>query len=82
MPTLHVRNVPEELYKRLQELAEKENRSLTAEVIALLESAVKQRESRKGTAKVLERIRQRSQKIKLPAGWVDAVELIREDRNR
>ncbi len=32
MATLHVRNVPEKLYKRIQKLAQIENRSLTAEV--------------------------------------------------
>ena len=35
MATLHVRNVPEKLYKRIQKLAEEENRSVTAEVIQL-----------------------------------------------
>lgn len=37
MATLHVRNVPEELYERLRERAEAENRSLSAELIHLLE---------------------------------------------
>lgn len=37
MATLHVRNVPEELYERLRQRAEAENRSLSAEVIHLLE---------------------------------------------
>ncbi|MCG3195858.1 MAG: hypothetical protein HUU16_08070 [Candidatus Omnitrophica bacterium] len=37
MPTLHVRNVPTELYDRIKELAERERRSISAEVITLLE---------------------------------------------
>lgn len=36
MPDLYVRNVPEHLYERVRERAEKQNRSLSAEVIALL----------------------------------------------
>ena len=82
MPTLHVRSVPEELYKRLQQLAEKEKRSLTAEVIALLEAAVRERKARERTSKTLERIRHRAQRTKLPEDWVEAAELVREDRRR
>lgn len=82
MPTLHVRNVPEELYAQLQQVAEKENRSLTAEVIALLEDAVRQRQLYQSAEEILHRVRRRSQKVKLPTGWVDSVELIREDRRR
>lgn len=82
MPTLHVRNVPEELYTQLQQVAEKENRSLTAEVIALLEDAIRQRQLRQSAGEILQRVRRRSQKVKLPKGWVDSVELIREDRRR
>jgi len=36
MPDLHVRNVPEEVYSRLRRRAEKHNRSISAEIIALL----------------------------------------------
>lgn len=82
MPTLHVRNVPEELYTQLQQVAEKENRSLTAEVIALLEDAIRQRQLHQSAGEILQRVRRRSQKVKLPKGWVDSVELIREDRRR
>lgn len=82
MLTLHVRNVPEELYTKLQRVAEEENRSLTAEVIALLEDAVRQRQLRQSAGETLQRVRRRTQKVKLPKGWVDSVELIREDRRR
>lgn len=82
MATLHVRNVPEKLYKRIQKLAQEENRSITAEVIQLLSQGLSARESRRGTAAVIERIRKRAQKIDLPRGWTDSAELIREDRRR
>jgi plasmid stability protein len=82
MATLHVRNVPEKLYKRIQKLAEEENRSVTAEVIQLLNQGLQAREARQGAAAVIERIRQRAQKIELPRGWKDSAELLREDRSR
>ena len=82
MAILHVRNVPEKLYKRIQKLAEEENRSVTAEVIQLLNQGLQVREARRGAAEVIERIRQRAQKIDLPRGWKDSAELLREDRSR
>ena len=82
MAILHVRNVPEKLYRRIQELAEEEKRSMTAEVVALLDAAVERREARKRNAGMLSRIRRRAAALKLPSGWVDSVELIREDRDR
>lgn len=82
MAILHVRNVPEKLYKRIQKLAQEENRSVTAEVIQLLNQGLQAREARQGAAAVIERIRQRTQKIELPRGWKDSAELLREDRSR
>lgn len=82
MATLHVRNVPEKLYKRIQKLAEDENRSVTAEVIQLLSQGLQVREARRSAAAVIERIRQRAREVELPRGWVDSVELIREGRSR
>ena len=40
MATLHVRNVPDELYEQLRRRATKESRSLSSEVIRLLERAL------------------------------------------
>lgn len=82
MATLHVRNVPEKLYKRIRKLAEDENRSVTAEVIQLLSEGLQVREARRRAAAVIEHIRRRAQEVELPRGWVDSVELIREDRSR
>ncbi len=82
MAILHVRNVPEKLYKRIQKLAEVENRSVTAEVIQLLNQGLQAREARRGAAEVIARIRQRAQKVELPRGWKDSAELLREDRSR
>ena len=82
MATLHVRNVPEKLYKRIQKLAEEENRSVTAEVIQLLNQGLQVREARQGVAAIVQRIRRRAHKVQLSRGWVDSAELIREDRGR
>src|SRR5689334_2374316 len=43
MATLHVRNVPDELYEELRAAAEREGRSIGAEAIMLLRGALSQR---------------------------------------
>jgi plasmid stability protein len=79
MATLHVRNVPDELYRKLQVCAEAEHRSLTAEVIDLLESGVAARDRVAQTKEILERLRVRRESLPpVPAGY--AADLIREDR--
>ena len=82
MATLHVRNVPEKLYKRIQKLAEEENRSVTAEVIQLLTQGLQTREARRSAAVAVDRIQSRTKKLVLPRGWTDSVDLIHEDRRR
>lgn len=42
MAILHVRNVPDSLYSELQRRADTERRSLSAEVVVLLEQALAQ----------------------------------------
>lgn len=82
MATLHVRNVPDKLYRRIQKLAQQENRSLTAEVVDLLTRGIEVRETRQGAAALLQRIQHQARKAVLPAGWKDSTELLREDRSR
>lgn len=82
MATLHVRNVPDRLYKRIQKLALEQNRSVTAEVIQLLSQGLQAREARRDVATILGRIQRRSRKAELPRGWVDSATLVREDRSR
>lgn len=82
MAILHVRNVPEKLYQRIQKLAAEENRSLTAEVIQLLNQGLQAHEAHRGAAAVIARIRHRARRIELPRGWKDSAELLREDRSR
>ena len=80
MPTLHVRNVPAKLYKRISRFARTQNRSLSAEVITLLDRALSGEERRLQTAAILEEIRRT--RFVPPPGVPDAVDLIREDRQR
>ena len=83
MAILHVRNVPDELYERIKKRARSTRRSLSAEVLALLErgSDGDQRESgprQTSIAEILEEMRRE----RSTRAWdgVDSVELIREDR--
>ena len=79
MATLHVRNVPDELYRKLQAHAVIDHRSLSAEVIDLLESGVAARDRGAKTMKVLERLRVIRESLpRVPAGY--AADLVREGR--
>jgi plasmid stability protein len=72
--------VPEELYERLQERARVQRRSLSAEVIALLDWAVTELER---TPQVtLASIRSRRFYEPAGAGAPDSTTLLREDRGR
>jgi plasmid stability protein len=80
MPILHVRNVPEELYERLQKRARKENRSISAEVIGLLQHALE--DSDRSPGEILAGIRRRRFFRPADAGAPDSVTSLREDRER
>jgi plasmid stability protein len=80
MPILHVRNVPEDLYERIKQQAAAQNRSLSAQVITLLERAVE------GTSRsqdeILEGISRRRFFRPADAGAPESAALLREDRAR
>jgi antitoxin FitA len=80
MNTLHVRSVPDDLYNRIQQLAQSRNRSLSAQVITLLEQAIDIEERRKKQAKVLSSIQRR--RFKAPKNAPSSLELLKEDRAR
>lgn len=80
MATLHVRNVPDDLYERIRHRAAIERRSLSAEVVTILEQVVGQRPEAR---LVLDRIVRRRRQLKRTAGqFPSSVELLREDRSR
>lgn len=80
MATLHVRNVPGDLYARLHEFASTDSQSLAAEVTALLTQAVEERELRSRQRVVLASLRRR--RFTPPPEALDSSELLREDRER
>lgn len=80
MPVLHVRNVPESLYERIRERAQAQNRSLSAEVIILLDVALEA--SGAAQADLLDGIRRRRFFQPAAAGAPDSTTLLREDRAR
>ena len=80
MSILHVRNVPQDLYARLKQRAETQHRSLSAEVVTLLEWAVE--EVDRASELSLESIRRRRFFEPASVGAPDSTTLLREDRER
>jgi plasmid stability protein len=80
MSILHVRNVPDDLYVRLQRRADAQRRSLSAEVITLLEWAVE--EAERTSEAPLASIRRRRFFDPAAAGAPDSTALLRQDRDR
>ncbi len=81
MPLLQVRDCPEDIYKKITLVAKKQNRTIAQQVVVLLEKGLGQEISN------LERRRQlmdkiNSRQIADKVKEVDAVALIREDRDR
>ena len=80
MPTLQVRDLPEDVYTQINYLAEKEHRSLAQETIVLLKQGITTKLGNKERRrKLLEKISDLNiDGSKFP----DPVVLIREDRER
>ena len=82
MATLHVRNVPDELYGRLKQYAESENRSLNTQIINLLNQAIEYEAKRSQQQQLLDEIRRRRFVYSNDVDVEDSVTLLREDRKR
>jgi plasmid stability protein len=80
MPTLHIRSVPEDLYSRVQKLAQSSSRSLSAQVVTMLYEALDEEERRQEQHRALSAIRRR--RFAPPAGAPTSTDLLREDRQR
>lgn len=81
MATLHVRNVPDDLYERIQRRAAAQNRSVSAEVVTLLRQAVLRHPD--AEAALFERMRRRRQLLQEQHGlFPSSVDDIRADRER
>ena len=80
MPTLHVRELPEDVYAQLNYLAKREHRSLAQETIVLLKEGIAAKLGNKERRrKLLEKI---SDLAIDGSKFPDPVILIREDRER
>lgn len=81
MPTIQVRDLPDEVYAELKSRAAAEHRSLSQETIVLLRDALGVSSTRRAERKaLLERIAERA--LEPPAHLAPSDELIREDRDR
>jgi plasmid stability protein len=76
--TLYVRDVPERLYKRLKTRARKNGRSLTAEVLEILDGVV-ERDLQGGL--ITDKLRELAMEINLPADAPTPEQIIREHRD-
>ncbi|MGH9516172.1 MAG: FitA-like ribbon-helix-helix domain-containing protein [Terriglobales bacterium] len=83
MPTLYVENVPEHLYDALRERARQNRKSISSEVLSLLEeNVVTPAEQRSRQQFLREAQRLRSQRSSSKRKFSSAEELQREDRLR
>ncbi|MCL1466901.1 hypothetical protein [Argonema galeatum] len=88
MATLHLQDVPEDLSVRLEQLAKSQHRTITTQVITLLESTLppqtpqSQSEIPKSVTEILAEINRRREQLPTDVEWPDSTALIREDRDR
>lgn len=78
MPTLYVREIPDQIYKTAQRIAQAQGRSLSAYVVTVLEQAVEDEKVRRRRSLALARIRRRRRQ--LPPDAPDVVTLLRKLR--
>ena len=80
MPTLQVRDLPEDIYVKLSMIAAEENRSIAQQTIALLRESLGLHKNNKLRRKAL--LGELSQRKYPDTSKVDVDQLIREDRQR
>jgi plasmid stability protein len=77
MATLHVRNVPDDVYEALRARAKSEGRSINAAAITILRDAL----SPVDAEAMIEDLRRFRTQTKLPRGALAPEEIIRRDRD-
>lgn len=81
MPLLQVRDCPDDIYKKIAIAAKRNNRTIAQQIVVLLEKSLGQEQSNmERRRQLLEKIKTR--KIDDTIKKIDAVTLIREDRDR
>lgn len=81
MATLYVRNFPDDLYQKLRTLAAENHRSLSAQVIVLIEEGLSREHLRERRLQALKNISELRATLE-PSSGPDSLELLREDRDR
>lgn len=86
MATLQIKNLPDELYHCVQNLADDRKLTVNETIIFLLKQAFESSQAQvnqtESTAKILKRIRERPRVNPIVSGLPDSTILIREDRHR
>jgi uncharacterized protein YeeX (DUF496 family) len=82
MPTLQIRDLPQELYDELSESAEINRRSLTQQAIVCLEIGLQKENKVNAKQKAIEHLNQLRDEIKIKMTSDDIIKMIREDRDR
>lgn len=86
MPTLQIRDLPQEIYDSLKIVAEESRRSMTQEVIHILDKYLTENqeinEYRKNKKEAIERLKELRKEIKVKLTKEEIVDMIREDRDR
>ncbi|MEL3905945.1 MAG: hypothetical protein P1P65_02795 [Treponema sp.] len=80
MPTIQVRNIPNDLYVQIQYLAEQEQRSIAEQTIFLLKESLNNSNSNKNRRRMIVK---KMEALAIPDVQLpDPVTLLREDRER
>ena len=85
MPTLNVRDVPKPVYERVRRLARQDKRSMSQEVLWILEEYLRKDRVRKGETEAwqgAELLREKVRAYLAPLSSEEMVRLVREDRDR
>ncbi len=83
MPSLQVRELPENIYRQLKQRSEANHRSLAQEAVVILAQGLNVAISAKDhRTKLLQKIKEHSKVNDKPMPDIDVVALIREDRDR
>lgn len=77
VPTLHIRGVPTDLYERLRAQAQRNGRSLNAEVVEVLTHAT----PRVPWDEVMQSIEERARRLGFGPDWPQPEDLIRDERD-
>ena len=79
MATLYVREIPEDVYQAAKDIAAEHDMSLNAYITTLLEEAIQKEAQRARAKQALENIKRN--RIRLPEGALDPVQIIRQIRD-